>query len=254
MMKSLRTIRTLIVFLMFVPSAASAQQGQPNLVKRGGAVFAETCTGYCHGADGAAGSSAPALAGRGLDADYILKVVSYGVEKTAMPAWGQRLPTNDLNAVVAYVESLNGLTESANVVPLRDLTPEAEHGRDLFFDADGELKKCSNCHQVNGKGLSVTPQIGTVPADATALRNLATPRVSTATVDGKAFPAVVVTKVRDEMKLYDLTTFPPVLLTLAPSAVKLSDTSSWQHSSVLGTYTDKDLESILAFLRAIPRP
>ena len=73
---------------MFVPSAASAQQGQLNLVKRGAAVFAETCTGYCHGANGSAGSSAPALAGRGLDAGYILKVVSYGVEKTANASVG----------------------------------------------------------------------------------------------------------------------------------------------------------------------
>jgi hypothetical protein len=124
----------------------------------------------------------------------------------------------------------------------------------LFFDSGADLTGCSNCHQVSGKGIPVTPQIANVPADVAALRSLATPGVSNATVKGRSFPALVISQVREETKLYDLTTVPPVLLPLAPSDVKLSDKSSWQHSSVLGNYSDGDLQSILEFLRATSQP
>jgi mono/diheme cytochrome c family protein len=217
-------------------------------------VFAASCTGYCHGANGSAGSGAPALAARGFDADYIEKVVMYGVPGTAMIEWGQRIPKPDSAAVIAYVESLNGLTQAANATSLRDVSPEAYPGRDLFFDSDGALTGCSVCHQVSGKGIPVAPPITNVPTNVQALRNLATPRVSTATVDGRTFQAIVVTQVRGETKLYDLTVIPPVLLTLTPTAVKLSEHGPWQHSTALGTFTDEDLASILTFLRAVQKP
>jgi len=247
-------IRIICIGIVFVlmPKLARPQAPAPNeqeVVKRGEEVFAASCTGYCHGANGAAGTGAPALANRGFDGNYIFKTVTYGIEGTAMLGWGQRLPKQAYTAVIEYVKSLNGIV-SANDTPPLPLTPTAQHGLDLFSDSAGELTRCSNCHQINGSGVPVAPSIAKVPGDVSALRNLATPGVSSATVNGRSFPAVVVLKNRSQTKVYDLTTVPPVLLSLAPSDVKLSDQSSWKHSSVLGSYSEDELSSILEFLRA----
>ena len=97
----------------------------------------------------------------------------------------------------------------------------------------------------------MTPPITNVPADVDGLRNLSTPKVVTATVEGRTFPGLVVSQVREQTKLYDLTTVPPVLMGMAPSDVKLGQPAAWQHSSVLGSYSDDDLSAILEFLRAM---
>jgi mono/diheme cytochrome c family protein len=249
----IRSVAVVLAVALFVPVLASAQQ-MPSpevLAKRGATIYAASCTGYCHGVNGAAGSGAPALANRGFDEAYIEKVVMYGVPNTAMVGWGQRIPKFDSAAVIAYVESLNGLIEPAGGGIPKDLGPEEQRGSALFLDSDGELTGCSTCHQVRGKGLAVTGGIVNIPADAQALRNLATPHVSTATVDGRTFPALVVSKMRAETKLYDLTVVPPVLLARAPGDVKTTDGGAWQHRAALGNYTDEQLTSILAFLRAV---
>ena len=236
-------------------AAVQAQNQQEMAVKRGATLFAANCTGYCHGANGTAGSSAPALANRGFDGDYITKTVMYGVAGTAMQEWGQRIPKDDSAAVIAYVKSLNGIFPVGRRAPPPVLTPAAQHGHDLFFDAAGELSACSNCHQINGAGIAVAPPIANIPSDVSGLRNLATPGISSATTSGGEFPALVILQIREQTKLYDLTTVPPVLLELAPSDVKLSNGSSWKHSSVLGAYSEDDLGSILEFLRATtPKP
>lgn len=253
MRRTLDVIHMGVIALLIMPALASAQQSQDAVIKRGAAVFAASCTGYCHGANGTAGTGAPALAGRGLDADFIEKAVMYGVPGTAMVEWGQRIPKPDSAAVIAYVESLNGILGSPDAAALRNLTPEAQRGSALFFDSEGYLTGCSTCHQIDGKGIPVAGPISNIPADVQALRNLATARVSTATVGARTFPALVATQVRGETKLYDLGVVPPVLLTFSSAKVKLSDRSSWQHSSAL-TYSDQDLEPILTFLRALQRP
>jgi cytochrome c553 len=243
-------------FLLLSPTISRAQTAnspaaQERILKRGAAVFAATCTGYCHGANGVAGTGAPALAGRGLDGEYIVKTVMYGIPGTAMVAWGQRIPKDDSSAVIEYVKSLNGIVAVRAGGPPPVLSEGAAHGHDLFFDSAGELMGCSNCHQVNGSGIAVTPPIGSVPASVSDLRNLATAQVVTATVGQETFPALLAMQIPGEIKLYDLTTIPPVLRTFSSSEVKLSNGSSWKHSSVMANYNDTDLESVLSFLRAM---
>ena len=63
--------------------------------------------------------------------------------------------------------------------------------------------------------------------------------------------ALVASQIPNETKVYDLTKFPPVLRTFTPSGVTLKDGSTWNHASVLGDYSDAELESILTFLRAV---
>jgi cytochrome c553 len=251
MMKPLNLLG--IILILFTAGFARAQQSPQDLVKHGEEVFAKTCTGFCHGDKGTEGGAAPRLAGRGLNAQYIEKVVNYGIAGTPMPAWALRFPQNDTNAVVAYVESLNGILRSANAGRLPVLSQEAAHGRDLFFDGIYDLRRCSNCHEVGGSGISVV-SIAHIPADVSALRNLPASQVQTATDSGKTFPAVVFEQVKEETRVYDLTAAIPVLRVFAPSAIKLTTGNSWQHSSAIKAYSDEELKSILLFLNSLQEP
>ncbi len=226
-------------------------------------VFAQSCaTGYCHGARGAP-AGAPRLAGRGFDQTYINNTVMRGLPGTAMPAFGATLSRADLMAVVAYVATLNGIANptinlgpgpGAVGPPEPPLSPEAERGHALFYDAVRGFGRCSTCHEVNGMGIPVTTPIASIPANAAALRALATPDVRTATVDGEAMPALIVSQGKTRALFYDLTSAPPVLRTVDPNALKVAEGGAWRHVSVIGGYNDAELASVLAFLREAIKP
>ena len=239
------------LFLLLVPMLGWSQNV-------GEKVFAQSCaTGYCHGAKGTP-AGAPRLAGRGFDQTYITNTVMRGLPGTAMPAFGTTLSRSDLSAVVAYVASLNGIANaSVNLGPGASgpaetpLSPDAERGRALFFDAVRGFGRCSTCHEVNGIGISVTTPIAKIPVDAAALRALMTPDLRTATIDGEAMPALIVSQGKTRALFYDLTSVPPVLRTVDPGALKLSEGSPWRHSAVIATYNDAELASILGYLREV---
>ncbi len=244
------------LLLLVIPALAWSQTS-------GEKVFAQSCaTGYCHGARGTP-AGAPRLAGRGFDQSYITSTVMRGLPGTAMPAFGTTLSRADLGAVIAYVAGLNGITNpTINLGPGPGaaspaepaLSGEAEPGRALFFDALRGFGRCSTCHEVNGIGIPVTTPIGKIPADAAALRALATPDVSTATVGGEAMPALIVSQAKTRALFYDLTSAPPVLRTVDPGALKVTEGSGWRHASVIGAYNDAELASILAYLRELIKP
>jgi len=236
----------------------SALTHAQDLVKQGEAVFSKSCaTGYCHGARGANGG-APRLAARGFEQAFIASTVQRGIPNTAMPAFGTTLSRADLNAVVAYVASLNGVTTLVNSgpsgVPNAKLSGDAARGRDLFSDAVHSFGRCSTCHEIGGIGIAVATPIAKVPADAAALKALATPQVSTVTVGGESMPALLVSKKTNAVVFYDLTSAPPVLRTESPAAVQTRDGSTWRHSSVIGAYNDGELSAILSYLRSAVRP
>jgi len=246
-------MKSLLLFML--PALGWAQSS-------GEKVFAQSCaTGYCHGAKGVA-AGAPRLAGRGFDQTYITNTIVRGLPGTAMPAFGTTLSRADLIAVATYVAGLNGIANpsinlgpppaSASAEPA--LPPEAEKGRALFFDAVRGFGRCSTCHEVNGIGISVTTPIAKVPADAAALRALATPDVRTATVDGEAMPALVVSQGKTRALFYDLTSVPPVLRTVDPGALKVAEGSAWKHAVVMAAYNDAELASVLTYLREALKP
>jgi mono/diheme cytochrome c family protein len=220
-------------------------------------VFAQSCaTGYCHGAKGAP-AGAPRLAGRGFDQSYITNTIMRGLPGTSMPAFGTTLSRADLSAVIAYVANLNGTNTSINLGPAAPevaLSAGAERGRALFFDAVRGFGRCSTCHEVNGIGIPVTTPIAKIPADAAALRALPTPGVRTATVDGEAMPALILSQGKTRALFYDLTSVPPVLRTVNPGTLKVTEGSSWRHVSAIGAYNDAELASILVFLREVIKP
>ncbi len=235
--------------IVLFPGLARAQQ-PADLVARGEKVFNSTCsTGYCHGTKGMAGG-APRLAARDFDEAFIDNTVTRGITGTAMPAFGTTLEPADLAAVVAYVASLNGIASpGGDARRAAALSTEAARGRELFFDATRSFARCSTCHEVGGVGIPVATPIATIPGDAQALRNLATPNVRTAAIDTESMPALVVSEGKRGTMVYDLTSSPPVLRTQDATAIHITAGSSWKHASFTGSYSDAELSAILKYLR-----
>jgi mono/diheme cytochrome c family protein len=241
-------------FLMLAVAVLAPAQ---DIVKQGEGVFNKSCAiGYCHGSRGTAGG-APRLAARGFDQAFINSTVQRGLSSTAMPAFGAVLSRADLTAVVAYVASLNGVAITAPAIaatPATRLSGDAGAGLNLFSDAVRSFGRCSTCHQVGGLGIAVATPIANVPADAAALKALATPQVSTVMIGSDSMPALMVGKKANAVMFYDLTSSPPVLRTELPAAVQTRDGSTWKHFSAIGSYSDAELTMILAYLRAVVKP
>lgn len=245
-----------IAIIALLPALGWAQSA-------GEKVFAQSCaTGYCHGAKGSP-AGAPRLAGRGFDQAYITNTIMRGLPGTAMPAFGGTLSRADLAAVIGYVASLNGIANPVvNLGPgpgapgpaAPGLPPEAEHGRALFFDALRGFGRCSTCHEINGVGIPVATPITSIPADAAALRALATPDIRTVTLEGEAMPALIVSQTKTRALFYDLTSLPPVLRTVDAGGLKMTEGSAWRHSEVIGAYNDADLAAILVYLKTVIKP
>jgi len=240
-------------------------QDAPDIRQRGEEIYTANCaTAYCHGPKGGF-AGAPRLASRGFEAEFINATVRTGIAGTAMPAFAGKLAAGDLSAVVAYVASLNGIAASPARIsgaaaaserpqPPRQLSTDAARGRQLFFDAVRGVDRCSTCHEVDGLGIPVAGPFSAIPADVRALRALAAPHVKTAALQDDTMPALVVSSGSRGVVFYDLTTRPPVLRTVEPTAVKLTDGSPWRHASALGAYNDDALDAVLAFLRAVASP
>lgn len=246
---------------LLMAGVCAAQNGN-EVLKQGEQVFAQTCaTGYCHGARGGPGG-APRLAGRRFDQAYIAGVVTRGVPGTAMASFATTLSRPDLVAVIAYVATLNGITDpnlggeggTRSLAPEAALTGEAATGARLFKEAVRGFGRCSTCHEVGSVGISVAAPIVNVPASAAALKALATPNVKTASLDGESMPVLVLSEGKQDTVFYDLTSAPPVQRNAEPGAVKFASGSSWRHSSFIGAYTDSELTAILAYLHAVIKP
>lgn len=246
--------------LLWAIAGAAAAQNAEQLVQRGEQLFAQTCgSGYCHGGRGV-GGGAPRLASRGFTQAYIADTVRGGVPGTAMAAFGQSLAAQDLAAIVAYVARLNGIANPQAGAPAQGiaaaapkLSAEAARGRDLFTDAVRGFGRCSTCHEEGGYGIPVAPPIFNIPANAAALKALATPRVVTATVNGESMPALPVAVKSNTAVFYDLTTPPPVRRTVRTADLQTQPGSSWRHALVTADYSDAELTAILTFLRAVAR-
>ena len=240
----MKNLKQALLLLALFSSFSYAQ------TSNGEALFAMTCgTGYCHATKGV-GGGAPRLAARGLTIEFIRDKVTNGVTGTGMAAYKNSMNAQDLAAVVAYVASLNEAGANAANVARRTFTGTAEQGRNLFSQAFRGFERCSTCHRANGIGIPVAPPLARVPATVEAMKSLATPRVVTASVAGESMPALIIARRAQEVVFYDLTSAPPVLRTLAPDAVQITEGNSWRHASALGTYTDTELAAVLAFLQA----
>ena len=73
------------------------------IIDEGSSLFRQTCTGYCHGAQGRL-SRAPALRGREFDPRFLYQRISSGAPP--MPAYESVLPSEQIWKLVAYIMSL----------------------------------------------------------------------------------------------------------------------------------------------------
>ena len=115
-------------------------------VSRGGALFAADCAS-CHGSGGGGDGKASAsllpkpanLTAARFSDERLSSVLWNGVAGSAMPPWRQ-LPTEDLRALIAYIQSLSDPGATARMQEAAGL------GKALF------AATCASCHGVTGEG------------------------------------------------------------------------------------------------------
>jgi len=239
--------RALLFFA--IAAACHAQQG---VVERGSQLYRMQCaTPYCHGPEGAAGR-APALAGHRFNVNQMYKMVTWGIPGTGMPEFTTRLKTQEIADLVAYVMTLGGaVPAAAPASPPRTLTTDAKQGRALFFDA-ARTGACGSCHELDGWGTPVGPDLAALPAGRLGdLRTMVTRGVVTARPkrEEAAFPAVPAERTEMIVRVYDLTAALPVLRTFAAGQVTIEPGGSWRHEQASRIYSEAELESIARYLR-----
>lgn len=239
------------LFLFLIAAACHAQQAA---IERGAQLFRTQCaTPYCHGPEGTSGR-APSLAGHRFNVNQMFKVITWGIPGTGMPEFTSRLKTQEIADLVAYVMTLGGPAPPlapAPVSPPRTPTPEARQGRTLFFDA-ARTGACGSCHDLDGWGVPVGPDLAALPAARFAdLRAVATRGVVTARPKGgeASFPALLVERTEARVRVYDLSAPLPVLRTFAAGQIVIEPGSSWRHEQVARIYSSAELESIAVYLR-----
>ena len=231
------------------PGARSAAHAQATEIAIGRRVYAQTCANQnCHGDQGAAGR-APALAERDFTRDYVMRITRDGVPDTAMPGWEKQLSLEELETVVTYVVSIQGLSEEA----AEDLDPNRpwldHRGRELFFDA-ARVGACGSCHLFDGWGVPVAPPLsGSPPESVAELLALDAAIVQTARPRGReSFPALVVANNEEWIQVYDLSAKLPVLRTFPPDRVELTSGGPWRHRDAIEIYSTEELGPILDFI------
>jgi mono/diheme cytochrome c family protein len=236
---------------------------RPPAVTRGEQIFAQNCSvGYCHGVAGAAGRG-PRLRGRTIAKDYLYNVTHDGIPSSAMPAWKDRLQDDDIRAVVEYITSLASATDplppavvmppgiGPAAMPSFKGPAAAARGHELFFDPP--RANCGVCHAVDGRGIAIGPDLNaSKPSEMLSeIGGMRSRHVVTAKLqNGEEFPALLVERSAQEIRLYDLTLVPPVMRTLlGAEVISVVPNSSWRHGDFVKDYSRPELEEIVVYLR-----
>jgi alcohol dehydrogenase (cytochrome c) len=126
--------------------------GDAEAIAAGKKLYEESCQ-LCHGGD-ARGGRGPALATgeflHGGEDGQIFQNIHEGIAGTQMPGFDM-LP-NEIWQLVSYLKSLSGTVAQEKV------TGDADAGERIFFGKGG----CAVCHQVNGRGSRVGPDLSSI--------------------------------------------------------------------------------------------
>ena len=147
--------RVLLMALAFCgPVALPAANAQPKnpyeadatAIQVGGVLYAGRCAD-CHGPDakGLRGPDLTQLWTAGAKDERVFASIRNGVAGSIMPP--SIAPDNELWAIVTYLRSIS------TVPPLEIPGADPEAGRALFAE------HCSECHQVNGSGGTLGPEL-----------------------------------------------------------------------------------------------
>jgi PQQ-dependent dehydrogenase (methanol/ethanol family) len=154
--------RTLLILLCFCVTQLQAQltpgpeknplANKPEAIKVGKKTYENSCQ-LCHGGDGRGGRG-PALATgnfqHGGEDWQLFQNIRRGIAATQMPAF--ELPNNEIWELVTYLRSLSG-TVTEEVVE-----GDVAAGARLF----AEKGACLTCHEVNGQGGRLGPDLSIV--------------------------------------------------------------------------------------------
>jgi putative heme-binding domain-containing protein len=121
-------------------------------IQYGSTIYASQCT-QCHGPTGDQISGVDLRSGRFRNAssdDDLRRIVTQGIPGTSMP--GRRLDNAEITGIIAYVRNMRDFNAAS--VTLGD----PRRGRAIFEDKG----RCSTCHQVNGAGSHVAPDLSDI--------------------------------------------------------------------------------------------
>ena len=171
-------------------------------VASGKRLFGQVCQA-CHGGDAAGSDRGPSLATgrfkRGAKEGEIFLNIRGGVLGTQMPAF-PRLSSDQTWQLVSYIKSLSG-GGAPSTVTTSTSTGNSAEGEKLFF---GSKANCAQCHEVNGRGGILGPDLSAAGSQTAALlqakianpNQVTNPRVRVRRRDRKG-PSVVTVKTRD---------------------------------------------------------
>src|SRR5580700_1908071 len=127
----------------------------------GKVIYAASCQS-CHSANGSASSFVSGAFQRGGADGEIFLNIRNGVRNTAMPPFAQ-LSTDQIWQVVAYMHTLNAGPATVTAPAVPPAGGDIANGK-LVFEGKGA---CLTCHQFNGKGIAVGPDLtsSTLTAD-----------------------------------------------------------------------------------------
>ena len=249
-------------------------------VTDGAILFAKNCSvGYCHGKGGSAGRG-PRLRGRTFSNRYLYKTIEEGIPASSMGGWKGVLSDAQIGALVAYIRSLakpqpalglissigSALTPTPTAAMRTTQTPALAGdpilGRELFFEST-QKHNCGSCHQVDGKGGTVGPDLTSLSARSAAsiLLDIVFPDavlldrwqlIELKTVDGERLEALHVGDSTRRVKVYDVSSSPPVLRAIKKE--KIESAKPLQRSAMPADYgeryTLKQLLDLVSYLKS----
>ena len=269
-------LRRLVLVALLIGWAAPFARGStveladPAVIAKGNQVFARYCSvGYCHGAQGRAGLG-PALRDRVWDPQELFGLVAGGRPGTLMPPFVENLYPEDIWSIVAYVISLGSVKPGASTAvevesaarPSDSRSEQARRGRSLFFDLTNE-KRCSLCHQLEGNGTPIGPNLVLVAKSQSAeqlRRHILEPNAAIAegfeqtvltTNQGERVAGVSKERTGKLIRIYDAASIPSPLRTFYQEQIRTVETQ--KRSSMPGDYRDfyspEELAAIIAYLK-----
>jgi putative heme-binding domain-containing protein len=227
-------------------------------IEKGSAIFATSCgIGYCHGKQGAA-SRGPRLAGRKFERDYLIKVVTEGAGNGNMPSFAKIYSKTEIASVVAYLLSL-----SASPPPTSDPRPPTPAATAPVAAAAGEAifrEHCSSCHQYQGKGGEVGPDLTGQAARRPdeILQDILNPSarlsvqpLEVLTKTGERVQGIKKQETPELIRIYDTAGRPPVLRTIYKDQIRSisSVATSPMPADFRQSLTERQLRDLVTFLR-----
>jgi len=151
----MKRVAAAVLVLAGLCMRANAEQRNPFesdevAIRTGSQLFAARCAD-CHGPD-AKGRLGPDLTrrwARGESDESAFNIVRRGVPGSSMPP--SAASDDEIWAIVAHLRSIS-------VMPRLETTGDPDRGRALFVD------DCAGCHQVNGQGGALGPDLTTIGA------------------------------------------------------------------------------------------